>query len=180
MNISANCPHCQQAINGPADVELVCPYCQGGVVLSMPQTGVASAPPAVMPKLGCVGTLFVIMIFSVGWAVIGQWWNGQPAAAQRHSLDGAPMINAAPESRISNAELQTLIADVYKVETSRFIQRDLLWITLPPLADEQKTCQAIANVWASRSGLDYVRVECWRGEQRLGQGAVQHGQIRTP
>lgn len=57
---------------------------------------------------------------------------------------------------------------------------DLLWITLPPGSDIQSTCQAIANVWAHRSGLPWVRVESWRGTQRLGQGTVREGQIVRP
>jgi len=83
-------------------------------------------------------------------------------------------------SNISDADLQKLIADVYHVETSRFINSDLLHITLPAGADAQKTCQAIANLWAHRSGKDFVRVESWSGNTRLGQGTVQFGQIRTP
>lgn len=80
----------------------------------------------------------------------------------------------------ANAELQTLIADVYHVETSRFIQPDLLWITLPPGSNIQATCQAIANLWAHRSGLAYVRVESWSGTTRLGQGTVYGGNVVTP
>lgn len=92
-----------------------------------------------------------------------------------HHATPAPAV-----SRISDDDLQRLIADVYKVETSRFINSDLLWITLPPGTNVQKTCQAIANLWAHRSGKDFVRVESWSGNQRLGQGTVQFGQVRTP
>jgi len=88
--------------------------------------------------------------------------------------------NAQRATNRQNAEFQTLIAEVYGVETSRFIQPDLLWITLPPGSDIQSTCQAIANVWAHRSGLPWVRVESWRGTQRLGQGTVREGQIVRP
>lgn len=83
----------------------------------------------------------------------------------------------AEQQRAANArtaEFQTLIADVYHVEKSRFIQPELLWVTLPPGSDIQHTCQAIANVWAARSGLPWVRVESWQGSQRLAQATVQN------
>lgn len=168
MNFNATCPHCQNAITAPANVEVVCPYCQGKVVVSAP-----AAQPAAVPQLGCVGTLAVMLIGSVVWAMISKPTPAQ-TPSHYHTLD------APRTSGLSNEELQRIIADVYKVETSRFIQNDLLWITLPSSLNAQKTCQAIANLWASRSGLDYVRVECWSGDQRVGQGTVHFGQIRTP
>ena len=79
-----------------------------------------------------------------------------------------------------NAAFQTLIADVYGVETSRFIQSDILWITLPPGSDLQATCQAIANVWAHQSRKAYVCVESWRGNQRLARATVHGGHPVRP
>lgn len=102
------------------------------------------------------------------------------AAVAKIEADIAAQKRAGRPTGISNAELQTLIADVYHVETSRFIQPDLLWITLPPGTDIQATCQAIANLWAHRSGLAYVRVESWSGTTRLGQGTVYGGNVVTP
>jgi len=119
-------------------------------------------------------SIFLFIVFPV---FTYQWWKGgdgeTPTAAY-----SAPA--PTPASRISDADLQTLIADVYHVETSRFITSDLLHITLPPGSNVQKTCQAIANLWAHRSGKNFVRVESWRGNQRIGQGTVQFGQMRTP
>lgn len=102
------------------------------------------------------------------------WWALQPSKPRYRAPSPAAV------SKISNEELQALIADVYHVQTSRFVQPDLMWITLPMGQEPQKTCQAIANLWAHRSGLDYVRVECWAGNTRLGQGTVMSGEIRTP
>jgi len=115
------------------------------------------------------GLIFaVLLIIGVVWIV----------AKKPQRTYSAP--SSAAVSKISNSELQSIIADVYHVETSRFIQPDLLWITVPAGANVQKTCQAIANLWAHRSGLDYVRVECWAGNTRLGQGTVQYGQMVNP
>lgn len=86
-------------------------------------------------------------------------------------------------TNISHAELQGIIADVYHVEQSRFIQPDILWITLPPgtpVHELQRTCQAIANVWAHRSGLDYVCVESWQGGTQLARATVQNQHFVTP
>lgn len=88
--------------------------------------------------------------------------------------------SSAAVSQIKPADLQQLIAETYQVEQSRFIQPDLLWVTLPAGVDVQKTCQAIANVWAHRSGLNYVRVESWQDNQRLAQATVRDGQPITP
>jgi len=81
---------------------------------------------------------------------------------------------------LTPAALQELIRDVYGVESSRFIQPDLLWVTLPPGANVQATCQAIANIWAARSGKPWVRVESWRNNQRLAQATVSDGRPVTP
>lgn len=115
------------------------------------------------------GLIFaVLLIIGVVWLV----------AKKPERTYSAP--SGAAVSKISNSELQSIIADVYHVETSRFIQPDLMWITVPAGVNAQKTCQAIANLWAHRSGLDYVRVECWAGNTRLGQGTVRHSQPITP
>ena len=126
-----------------------------------------------MPSLGCMEMLAVVLIGGVGWGLWSHWMK--PA-----STPSSDYVAPRRASNISDADLQKLIADVYHVETSRFINSDLLHITLPAGADAQKTCQAIANLWAHRSGKDFVRVESWSGNTRLGQGTVQFGQIRTP
>lgn len=97
--------------------------------------------------------------------------TSEPAPA-RFTPRNAATAPAAPMSGITQAELQKLIADVYHVETSRFIQPDLLWVTLPAGTDIQRTCQGIANVWSHRSGLPWVRVESWQGNQRLAQATA--------
>lgn len=79
----------------------------------------------------------------------------------------------APVSRISDAELEGLLRDVYQVDTSRFIQPDLLWVTFHPGVDVQASCEAIARVWSHRSGLPWVRVESWLGSTRLAQATVR-------
>lgn len=81
-------------------------------------------------------------------------------------------FHAPPVSRISDAELQGILRDVYQVDTSRFIQPDLLWVTFPPGVDVQASCDAIARVWSHRSGLPWVRVESWRGSTRLAQATA--------
>lgn len=174
MNLLIDCPHCQTEVSMPANVPAACPNCGQPVVANEVKRSsfLQQVSKIISFRRFCIIAFFVSIWSWVAWLVFSQPSDESPTP--RHTMDSQRVSN------ISNAELQSLIADVYKVETSRFIQPDLLWITLPPLADEQKTCQAIANVWASRSGRDYVRVECWRGSQRLGQGTVQFGQIRTP
>lgn len=81
--------------------------------------------------------------------------------------------HATPISQISEAELQGMLRDVYQVDTSRFIQPDLLWVTFHPGVDVQASCEAIARVWSHRSGLPWVRVESWRGGTRLAQATVR-------
>lgn len=125
-----------------------------------------------------LAALVVFVVWSQGRQTSQEKWKADAAAARTAPLPDAPSQWATPP--ISQKELQILIADVYHVETSRFIQPDLMWITLPPGADVQKTCQAIANVWAHRSKLDYVRVESWIGNTRLGQGTVHYGRMITP
>lgn len=98
MNITAQCPHCQNAINGPAGVEVSCPHCQCGVVFS--------PPPAVMPKLGCMGTLAVVLVFSVGWALAPTWWN------KDKSISSAPPINTEAESHWHSAARRYVEAHV--------------------------------------------------------------------
>lgn len=86
-------------------------------------------------------------------------------------------------SKLPNESLQAIIRDVYHAET-KFVRNDLVQVTFAPgsreEADAQGFCQAIANVWASRSGLPLVRVESWRGSQRLAQATVKDGQIKRP
>jgi len=97
--------------------------------------------------------------------------------------DIAAQKRAGTPVAINHAEFQQVIAEVYGVEQSRFIQPDILWITLPagtPAHELQSTCQAIANVWASRSRMDYVCVESWRGNTRLARATVHHQQMVTP
>jgi len=180
MILQIDCPHCHREITVPADVQTICPQCRGrvigdsSVVRAQPCQAAAAAPPWwIQPG----GFFLFITVPALWWA----WSLGAPSTPRAST----PAPNVVPRqssttSRISQAELQRLIAEVYQVETSRFITRDLLWITLPTGAAVQKNCQAIANLWAHRSGLDYVRVESWRGTQRLGQGTVNYGQIRTP
>ena len=107
-------------------------------------------------------------------------WEVKNQARAEADRDAKLRASAGAVSGISNKELQRLIADVYHVETSNFVGNDLLHITLPPGSDVQGTCQAIANVWAHRSGLPWVRVESWKGTQRLGQGTVRDGQMVRP
>jgi len=107
-------------------------------------------------------------------------WEVKNHASAEADRDAKLRASAGAVSGLSNKELQSIIADVYHVETSNFIENDLLHITLPPGADIQSTCQAIANLWASRSGLPWVRVESWKGTQRLGQGTVRDGQMVRP
>jgi hypothetical protein len=118
--------------------------------------------------------LFGGLLLTVG-LIAGVAWMIAQTPQSTHSSPSPAAV-----SRISNAELQSIIADVYHVETSRFIQPDILWITLPSGSAVQKTCQAIANLWAHRSGLDYVSVESWSGGVRLAKATVQYGKFVTP
>jgi hypothetical protein len=118
----------------------------------------------------------LLFVAIIGGIVFILWEKGR----ESNDWEAANHASSTVVSKISNAELQSLVADVYHAESSRFIQPDLLWVTLPVGVDVQKTCQAIANVWAHRSGLGYVRVESWRGTQRLGQGTVYDGQPVRP
>lgn len=91
--------------------------------------------------------------------------------------DHRKLMKDAEAQRAMNAlraEFQTLIADVYRVETSRFIANDLLHVSFAPGSDVQGNCQAIANLWAHQSGLPWVRVESWQGSQRLAQATVRN------
>lgn len=107
-------------------------------------------------------------------------WLIDQGRQRQQELGGWSPPSAAAVSQIRPADLQQLIAETYHVEQSRFIQPDILWVTLPAGADVQKTCQAIANVWAHRSGLDYVCVESWNGSRRLARATVQHQHFVTP
>lgn len=129
-------------------------------------------------------------IFFVGLIIVGMiWlitrprpqWEIDAAAARTPSASYTPTPARVATAPISPKSFQTLIADLYQVETSRFIEPDLMWVTFGPGEYAiQKKCQAIANVWAIRNGADYFRVECWSGNIRLGQGTVVNGEIRTP
>lgn len=121
--------------------------------------------------------LLAVIIGGCVW-LISRKESGEAYLAA-HGGGWSPPSRAAV-SGIKPSDLQALIADVYHVEQSRFIQPDILWVTLPAGADVQKTCQAIANVWAHRSGLDYVCVESWNGSRRLARATVQHQHFVTP
>lgn len=86
----------------------------------------------------------------------------------------AAAVQAAEIQRNDQAELAALARDVYQVTECRFVQPDLVWVTPPPGADPQSLCQALANVWAARSGLPWVRVESWQDGRRLAQATVRH------
>jgi hypothetical protein len=129
-------------------------------------------------------------IFGLAWMARTRPTQEQGTAALRDSrpVRVAPNVVAAVEASISasrrpsqagisNAELQSIIAEVYGVETSRFIQPNILWITAPTSPDLQRTCEGIANLWAARSGLNYVCVESWQGNTRLARATVQNGQF---
>lgn len=96
-----------------------------------------------------------------------------------HGSKSDPYTSAGPAPlrvpTMTQAAFQTMIADVYHVETSSFIQPDLIHFTLASGVDPQPTCQAVANLWAHHSGLPWVRVESWKGNQRLAQATVKDG-----
>lgn len=119
--------------------------------------------------------LIKALLFVVGVAGGCVWMVSESAKHQSYSAPAPAAV-----SNISNAELQGIIADVYHVETSRFIQPDILWITAPSSPDLQRTCEGIANLWAARSGLNYVCVESWSGGTRLARAKVQNGSFIEP
>lgn len=93
-----------------------------------------------------------------------------PAPDPAEAVTPAPALAPA----FPPAELAALARDVYQVTECRFVQPDLVWVTPPPGADPQSLCQALANVWAARSGLPWVRVESWQDGRRLAQATVRH------
>ena len=116
--------------------------------------------------------------------IIGAIWLAsiQPKSTNPVTTDySGGLTQRAGTAPISQAEFQTDIARWYQVQTSRFIEPDLLHVTFGPgESEQQKKCQGIANMYALRNGMSYFRVECWAGNARLGQGTVMHGVLADP
>jgi len=118
-----------------------------------------------------LGVLLLGLLAVVGFFCLIAWMaSHNPNATHTALASNTP-------SKISPAELQSIIADSYHVESSRFIEPDILWVTVPNGTDPQRVCEGIANLWAHRSGWDYVCVESWVGNVRLARAKVQYGKL---
>ena len=127
--------------------------------------------------------LALALIAGVIWALNRPrpQWETDAALARTAPLAELPQAQTVTAVPISQPELQRLIAEVYGVQTSRFLEQNLLWVTFSPgETEQQKKCQGIANMYALRNGMSYFRVECWAGNARLGQGTVMHGVLADP
>ena len=137
--------------------------------------------------LRLIGGIFLVLLLVLGFI----WFTNRPRpqweidAALARATQPGPTPTAVPSQWVSppmtQKELQALIVDFYHVESSQFIRPDLLNITFGPNErDPQGKCQAIANIWSFRSGLNDVMVESWSGKKRIGFGVVVNGNLRDP
>jgi len=141
-----------------------------------PTTEVYYPPPLKLPD---VGDTFAAVVAkhgppkeqnrTTGWA---HWQHFQAQFKDGKIILMPSQVPKDTSPAMSQPAFQAMIAEVYHVETSRFIQPDLLHVTLPPDSDTQAICETLANLWSHHSSLPWIRVESWRGSQRLAQATV--------